>query len=153
MGILRERLKKYIIDKSDPRYQRKMENPDGVLVEIPPSLEGELLLEEDVQDGKIWGWYTVNVDELEGLFSKALEAYKAGKPLFDALMEDDDVYEVVDLSRSEEEKRRIREKYRLSPEAVEKMFKGLEGASITKIKIGEKGYKKWFIKWHEEGLI
>jgi hypothetical protein len=62
--ILRRILGKYVIDKSKPEWRVKKLCWDGVEREIPDSLNGEILLEEHVEDGKVKGWITVSPEAL-----------------------------------------------------------------------------------------
>lgn len=178
MGILRERLSKYIIDKTKEEWKRVYLNPSGVSVELPDSLHGEILLEEDIRDGKCYGWKTVHPDALEELFSDAIQEHlKTSRRLGEIMLEHDDIYVEVDPSKPDEEALRIiaqmrempppellteREKWEIkrSPEfrrirnKIASSKHSMSGeVSKVKIKIGEKGYKKYIRKWIEEGLI
>jgi hypothetical protein len=53
------KLSKYIIDKSKEEWKRKRLCWDGDENEIPESLNGEILLEEHIEDGKVKGYITI----------------------------------------------------------------------------------------------
>jgi hypothetical protein len=53
-------LSKYVIDRSKPEWRVRKPCWDGVEREIPDSLNGEILLEEHVEDGRVKGWITVS---------------------------------------------------------------------------------------------
>jgi hypothetical protein len=61
---LRVKLEKYVIDKSKPEWRVKKLCWDNVEREIPHSLNGEVLLEEHVEDGKVKGWITTTIENL-----------------------------------------------------------------------------------------
>jgi len=62
---LKQKLVKYIIDPSKPEYQVKKPTKGGRFTEIPTSLKGELLLEEEVDEaGRLRGWITIPVEKL-----------------------------------------------------------------------------------------
>lgn len=73
---IRIKLSKHIIDKSKPEWKAKKINPSGREVEIPDSLNGELLLEEDIRDGKVYGWYTVHPAKFAEIMSNILDPTK-----------------------------------------------------------------------------
>jgi hypothetical protein len=62
--IVRRMLGRYVIDKSKPEWKAKRLCWDGVEREIPDFLNGEILLEEHVEDGRVKGWITVSPEAL-----------------------------------------------------------------------------------------
>ena len=66
---VRSLLVKHIIDKSKSEWKIKKPNSDGIKVEIPDGLNGEILLEEDIRDGKIRGWTTITVENLASILT------------------------------------------------------------------------------------
>lgn len=63
---LRQKLKNKIVDKSKPEWKKLVLDVDGREVEIPGSLNGEILLEVDVgEKGRVKGWYSINPDTLQ----------------------------------------------------------------------------------------
>jgi len=66
---LKTKLSKYIIDKSKPEWRVKKPCWDGIEREIPDSLNGEVLLEEHTEDGKVKGWITVSVENLANILN------------------------------------------------------------------------------------
>jgi len=66
---VRSLLVKHIIDKSKPEWKIKKPNSDGIEVEIPDGLNGEILLEEDIRNGKIRGWTTITVEALTNILA------------------------------------------------------------------------------------
>ena len=178
--MLCEKLKKYLIDKSKPEWRYKRRNISGREVEIPDSLNGEILLEEVIDEkGRCRGWITVHPDALEELFQDAVQEHlKTGRRLGELMLEHDDIFEEVDLDKSPEEEaiRIVATRMGIKPEEVS-MLTPMERARIrnspafsrirslienekgrgkrgkVKIRVGEKGYKKYIRKWMEEGLI
>jgi hypothetical protein len=67
--IVRRLLSRYVIDKSKPEWRVKKLCWDGVEREIPDSLNGEILLEEHVEDGRVKGWITVAPEALAEILS------------------------------------------------------------------------------------
>jgi len=62
---LRSKLSKHVIDKSKPEWCAKMKNVDDEEVEIPPTLDGQVLLEIDEDEkGKVRGFITIAVEDL-----------------------------------------------------------------------------------------
>ena len=143
--VLRRVKEKYIIDKSKEEFK-----------DVPATLEGELLLERVYgPDGRLRGWITVSWENFINLFKDAiLKHIKTGKPLFDCLLEVDEVYEEVDLDNPDIEA--LCNKYGLTKEYIlsriqEAKRMGLRGRQ--RICILKRGYRKYFEKWRREGLI
>jgi len=138
---------KYIIDRTKPEY-----------ADFPHTLEGELLLEKAYYRGRFAGWITVHPDDFLGLFSSAVEEHRStGRPLFDCLMEEDDVKAEVDLDLpTEEEAERVAKLLDLDVELCKRVIEEAKASGLTGVqtlKFGERGYKGYFKKWYEEGLI
>jgi hypothetical protein len=66
---LKAKLARYIVDKSKPEWKVKRQCWDGIEREIPDSLNGEILLEEHVEDGKVKGWITVSPEALANILN------------------------------------------------------------------------------------
>jgi len=73
---IKAKLRKYVIDKSKPEWKQKRLCWDGVEREIPDTLNGEILLEEHVEDGKVKGWITVHPDALSQILDQAKDPSK-----------------------------------------------------------------------------
>ena len=167
--ILAKKLAKYCINKSKEEWKRKWRNVDGKEVEIPDSLNGEILLETVIdENGRCRGWITVHPEILEQVFEDAIQEHLAtGKPLGLCLLESDDVFIEVESGDNLEEEilqalskffpgksRDVLKKSRFFKRALSEIKTvSLSSNSKIKIKIGEKGYKKYIQKWIEEGLI
>jgi hypothetical protein len=67
--VVRRLLSKYVIDKSKPEWRVKKMCWDGVVREIPDVLNGEILLEEHVEDGLVKGWVTVTPEDLANILN------------------------------------------------------------------------------------
>jgi len=61
----------YIIDKKLSKWNVQKPNIENELVEIPLPLDGDILLEEDIDEhGRVKGWYTMPVDGLVSLLNR-----------------------------------------------------------------------------------
>ena len=75
---LKERLAKYIIDKTKPQWKVKKKNINNQLVEIPNHLDGEVLLEEHTDEqGRVKGWITVSLDALAKIITDIKDSTKS----------------------------------------------------------------------------
>jgi len=73
---IREKLADKIINKSEAKWQVKKPNQDGKLVEVPDSLNDEILLEEIMSEGRCLGWITTKVESMENLLVKRDDSSK-----------------------------------------------------------------------------
>jgi len=169
--MLKEKLSKYIIDKSKPEWKIRFLNVSGQEVEIPDAFNGEILLETVIgKDGRCRGWITISPEKLEEMFKEAIEEHKkTGKPLGQCLLEHNDIHEEVDLSKPiEDETIRILKKtfpvypidilitlplYESIYQNIEIERKKVGALGVIKITIGEKIRKEYIEKWMEEGLL
>jgi hypothetical protein len=67
--IIKTLLSKYVIDKTKPEWKIKKLCWDGIEREIPDSLNGEILLEEHIEDGKVKGWITIDPNDLANILN------------------------------------------------------------------------------------
>jgi hypothetical protein len=69
-GEVKVKLAKHYVDKSKPEWNVKKLCWDMVERSIPEGLNGEILIAEHVEDGKVKGWITVQPDVLADLITK-----------------------------------------------------------------------------------
>lgn len=164
-----------IIDKKLTEWKNKKINPSGKEVEVPHSLDGEILLEEDIRDGILYGWTTITVDRFAKMFESVLEQW-SDNPSVDLkqlLNSADDIFRDADLSKSTETEtlRIIRvtspmmenvpdEVIKTDNPEYQEIYQIIEDAKvqypsggIRSIKFGEHGHKRYFQRWKDEGLI
>jgi hypothetical protein len=68
---IKEKLKEHIIDKKVAKWNIKMVNVDGEEVEVPHTLEGEILLDTDIDEtGRVKGWITIPVEGIESIMNR-----------------------------------------------------------------------------------
>jgi len=78
LGEVRMKLGEKIIDKRKAEWKAKMPNVDGQEVEIPGSLDGEVMLEVDKDpDGRVRGWITISTEDL----ARLVGFWRAGNPV------------------------------------------------------------------------
>jgi len=166
---LSEYLSELKIDKTNPKWRGKAVNADDKIIDaFPDSLPGEILLETVIDDGgKVKGWITISPDRLDEIFIGALEAHKEkGGHLSDMLIvHNDNIVDVdLDADAREEATRIVLAKYgnatdpRILDEIlqVKNIIQGEKekgGKSVSRIKLSEKGYKKYIEEWITKGLI
>lgn len=121
---LAEVKKKYMIDKSKPEWRRKYVTHDGREVEIPESLNGQILLEEHYDErGRLKGWITISPQDLLKILEMRDNPLKRPDVTLTNLLP----------SLSKLEGKRMRE---LTRDEFEEFT----------------GHKKYFDRWRREGL-
>jgi len=74
---LKQKLSKYVIDKTKAKWKARKKSIDGRQTEIPYHLSGEILLEEVTDDqGRLKGWITVSIDRLAQILNDIADASK-----------------------------------------------------------------------------
>jgi len=133
---------------------------------IPESLEGRILLEEHIENGKIKGWFTIDPEDLDEIFDPILQSgVPPNKKLSEFLIEKDDILEEIDPNDLDGSAKQISKKRGGDKEFERRILRKLKNMNLSsheflttsegkiKVPLFELGYKKYIRKWKDEGLI
>ena len=68
---IKTKLVEHIIDKTKTKWNEKKPNIENKLVSVSSALDGDVLLEEDVDEhGRVKGWITIPLDGLVSLLER-----------------------------------------------------------------------------------